>query len=45
VFGKNALAKGLALYKLHGFNSAQPASCQAEASNAAEGVNHAEGHS
>jgi hypothetical protein len=44
VFGKDALAVRLTFYELHGFNSAEPASGKAEAADAAEGVDHAQGH-
>ena len=43
MFGEDALAEGFALHELHGFNAAQPASGEAEAADAAEGVDHAKG--
>jgi hypothetical protein len=42
VFGKDALAKRVALHKLHGLNATQPASSKAKSADAAEGVNHAQ---
>jgi hypothetical protein len=44
MFVENLLAVRLAFNELHGLNPAKPASCQREAANAAEGVDHAQRH-
>jgi hypothetical protein len=44
VFAQDALAVRLAFNELHRLNSAEPAGGQREPADAAEGVDHAEGH-
>jgi hypothetical protein len=44
VLAKNLLTERFAFYELDGFYSANPAGSQREAADAAEGVNHPQGH-
>ena len=44
MFRQYAVTKRFTLYKLNGFNATQPASGKTEATDPAEGVNHAEAH-
>jgi len=44
MFGKDALAVRLTFYELNRLNSAEPLSGEAEAADAAEGVDHAQSH-
>jgi hypothetical protein len=44
VFAKNLLTEWFVFYELDGFYSANPAGSQRKAANAAEGVNHPQGH-
>jgi hypothetical protein len=45
MFAQDALTEQFALYKLHCFNPAYPASSQREPADAAEGVKETERHS